>query len=197
MSQRRRRADAILELPGEREQAHKVCEWPGCQRVGDYRAPKSRDNLRTFFFFCLEHVRDYNRGWDFFSGMNQVEIEAYLREDVTWHRPTWKIGSTDGEHGDGWRWQDPFEVLINGPGMGGAEAKSEWDRPKSRLGKREQMLKVMGLEHDTTPDELKARYKELVKKHHPDVNHGDKAAEERLKLINEAYTYLRDSDRVV
>jgi DnaJ-class molecular chaperone len=81
--------------------------------------------------------------------------------------------------------------------MDGAEAKSEWDRPTSRFGKREQMLRVMGLEPDSTPEELKARYKELVKKHHPDVNHGDKAAEERLKLINEAYTYLRGSDRIV
>ncbi|NJO38819.1 MAG: J domain-containing protein [Rhizobiales bacterium] len=197
MSQRRRRADAILELPGDKEQAHQTCDWPGCQRLGDYRAPRSRDRLRTFFFFCLEHVRDYNRDWDFFSGMNQAEIEAYLREDVTWHRPTWKIGSPGNQHGDGWRWQDPFEVLINGPGMGGAEAKAEWDRPTSRLGRREQMLKVMGLEHDATPDELKARYKELVKKHHPDVNHGNKAAEERLKLINEAYTYLRGHERIV
>lgn len=166
-------------------------------RVGDYRAPKSRESLRAFFFFCLEHVRDYNRGWDFFSGMNQDEIEAYMREDVTWHRPTWKIGSDGGQHGEGWRWQDPFEVLVNGPGMDGAEAKAEWDRPTSRLGKKEQMLKVMGLEHDAAPDELKARYKELAKKHHPDVNDGDKAAEERLKLINEAYTYLRGGDRIV
>ncbi len=197
MSQRRRRADAILELPGEKEQAHRVCEWPGCRRVGDYRAPKSRERLRTFFFFCLEHVRAYNRGWDFFSGMNQSEIEAYMREDVTWHRPTWKMGNNNEQHGDGWRWQDPFEVLINGPGTDGAEAKSEWDRPTSRFGKKEQMLKVMGLEHDATPDELKARYKELAKKHHPDVNQGDKDAEERLKLINEAYTYLRGSDRIV
>ena len=197
MSQRRRRIDELLELPGTEKQATKVCDWPGCKRKGDYRAPKSRDDLRSFFFFCLEHVRDYNRAWDFFSGMNQEEIEAYLREDVTWHRPTWKIGSPGERHGDGWRWQDHFEVFMNGPGTDGAEAKSEWDRPTSRLGKKERMLKVMDLEHDATAEELKARYKELVKVHHPDVNGGDKDAEERLKLINEAYNYLRESDRLV
>lgn len=197
MSQRRRRIDELLGLPGAEKQAHRVCEWPRCQRVGDYRAPKSRESLRTFFFFCIEHVRTYNRAWDFFSGMRQDEIEAYMREDVTWHRPTWKIGGTGEHHGDGWRWQDPFEVLINGPGTDGAEAKAEWDRPSSRLGKRERMLKVMELEHDATLEELKSRYKELAKLHHPDVNGGDKDAEERLKLINEAYNYLRDSDRLV
>lgn len=186
----------MLQLDGTEEQAHQVCDWPGCKRVGDYRAPKSRERLRSFFFFCLEHVRDYNRGWDFFNGMSQSEIEAYLREDVTWHRPTWKIGDGKQSNGEGWRWQDPFEVLINGPGTDGAEAKAEWDRPKSRCGKREHMLKIMNLEHDATPDELKARYKELAKRHHPDVNGGDKAAEERLKLINEAYTYLRGGDRL-
>ncbi|MGH1481423.1 MAG: J domain-containing protein [Geminicoccales bacterium] len=197
MSQRRRRIDELLELPGGEKQATQVCEWPGCKRVGEYRAPKSREKLRAFFFFCLEHVRDYNRAWDFFSGMNQDEIEAYMREDVTWHRPTWKMGSPGEHQGEGWRWQDPFEVLINGPGTDGAEAKSEWDRPTSRLGKKERMLKVMELEHDATPEELKARYKELAKLHHPDVNGGDKDAEERLKLINEAYNYLRESDRFV
>ncbi len=197
MSQRRRRIDELLELPGTEKQAAKTCEWPGCKRRGEYRAPKSRENLRAFFFFCIEHVRDYNRAWDFFSGMNQSEIEAYMREDVTWHRPTWKIGSPGEQHGDGWRWQDPFEVLMNGPDTDGAEAKSEWDRPTSRLGKKERMLKVMELEHDATPEELKARYKELVKLHHPDVNGGAKDAEERLKLINEAYNYLRGSDRLV
>ncbi len=197
MSQRRRRIDELLELPGTEKQATKVCDWPGCKRAGDYRAPKSRENLRTFFFFCLEHVRDYNRAWDFFSGMNQDEIEAYLREDVTWHRPTWKIGNSSEPQGNGWRWQDPFEVFMNGPGTDGAEAKSEWDRPTSRLGKKERMLKIMNLEHDATAEELKARYKELVKVHHPDVNGGDKDAEERLKLINEAYNYLRESDRFV
>lgn len=197
MSQRRRRIDELLELPGAERQAEKHCEWPGCKRIGDFRAPKSREKLRTFFFFCIEHVRDYNRAWDFFSGMNQDEIEAYLREDVTWHRPTWKMGSTGERQGEGWRWQDPFEVLMSGPDTDGAEAKSEWDRPTSRLGKKERMLKVMDLEHDATPEELKARYKELVKVHHPDVNGGAKEAEERLKLINEAYNYLRDSDRFV
>jgi DnaJ-domain-containing protein 1 len=107
------------------------------------------------------------------------------------------MGTRDGGQGAGWRWQDPFEVLINGPDTDGAGAKADWDRPRSLYGKKERMLAVMELEHDATPDELKARYKQLVKRHHPDLNGGDKAAEERLKLINEAYTYLRDSDRFV
>jgi len=44
-----------------------------------------------------------------------------------------------------------------------------------------------------TLHEVKARYKELVKRHHPDTNGGDKEAEERLKLINQAYTTLKNT----
>ena len=42
-----------------------------------------------------------------------------------------------------------------------------------------------------TLDEVKTRYKELAKRHHPDANGGDRAAEERLKTINLAYAALR------
>ena len=71
--------------------------------AGEYRAPKSRDHLRAFHHFCLDHVRDYNRAWDFFSGMSQSEIEEYLREDVTWHRPTGPLGNGMPKNGSAWR----------------------------------------------------------------------------------------------
>ena len=88
----------------------------------------------------------------------------------------------------------PFEVLVNGSGTNGTHGASEWDRRGGRPGKTERMLAVLDLSPDATRVEIKARYKQLVKLHHPDLHGGDKKAEERLKLINEAYTYLRDSD---
>jgi len=193
-SQRVHAADQALEQHDFRRRARRSCDWPGCEVAGDYRAPKSRDDLRSFFHFCLDHVRDYNRGWDFFSGMDQSEIEAYLREDVTWHRPTWPMGNGTPRHSDGWRWQDPFGVFIDGSGTGGTHGASEWDRRGHGRSQTERMLAVLELEPGVTQQELKARYKQLVKRHHPDVNGGDKKAEERLKLINEAYTYLRDRE---
>ena len=44
---------------------------------------------------------------------------------------------------------------------------------------------------DATPAKIKARYKELVKRHHPDANGGDRSSEERLREIIQAYNYLR------
>jgi DnaJ-domain-containing protein 1 len=192
--QRRHTAGLELEQHDCRQRTRRVCDWPGCELGGDYRAPKSRDNLRAFHHFCLDHVRDYNRAWDFFSGMSQSEIEAYLREDVTWHRPTWPLGNGMPRNNGGWRWQDPFHLFINGSGTDGTHGASEWDRQSGRRGKTERMLAVLELTPDATALELKARYKQLAKRHHPDLNGGDKKAEERLKLINEAYTYLRDSE---
>jgi hypothetical protein len=193
-SQRTHAADLELEQHDFRGRARRSCDWPGCKVAGDYRAPKSREKLRTFFHFCLEHVRDYNRGWDFFSGMDQGEIEAYLREDVTWHRPTWPLGNGAPQHANAWRWQDPFDVFVNGSGTDGTHGASEWDRQSGRHSKTERMLAVLELTPGATALELKARYKQLAKRHHPDLNGGDKKAEERLKLINEAYTYLRDRE---
>jgi len=182
------------ELDGARldEPQEQRCDWPGCACAGEYRAPKSRERLREFYHFCLEHVRAYNRAWDFFAGMSQAEIEAYLREDVTWHRPTWPMGTAPPRHPDGWRWQDPYEIFVNG-GADGQHARWQSQQPRL-MSKTERMLAVLDLSPGVTRMELKARYKQLVKLHHPDLHGGDKRAEERLKLINEAYTYLLDSD---
>jgi len=187
---RRTYRETALRIVENEARHRRPCDWPGCEGTGEFRAPRSRERLRDFFYFCLEHVRAYNQSWDFFSGMSRDDIEQYLREDVTWHRPTWRMGVNGGEAGVGWRWQDTFGMFMNGEGTGGTHGASEWDRRAEREGTTERMLRVMDLEPDAGREQLKARYKQLVKKHHPDVNGGDKRCEERLKLINEAYTYL-------
>lgn len=167
----------------------RTCDWPGCQSSGDYRAPRSRDALRDFYWFCLDHVRAYNQAWDFFKGMGRAEIEAYLRDDVTWHRPTWTAGSQAGSAASNSRWSDPLEVF----GGGGFRHRDPDARPPGISAKHAEMLAVLDLGFQVNMDDIKNRYKELAKANHPDLRGGDKAAEERLKLINEAYTYLRDS----
>ena len=139
-------------------------------------------------------MRAYNRAWDFFSGMTQREIEAYLREDVTWHRPTWPLGNARPQPG-AWRWQDPYELFINGGGTNGTHGASEWDRRRPARPHRAHARGARPARRTSPVQELKARYKQLAKRHHPDLHGGDKKAEERLKLINEAYTYLMDSER--
>lgn len=168
------------------EVASRACDHPGCQGSGAYRAPRSRAQLDDYFWFCLEHVRTYNASWNYYAGMQPDEIEALVRQDVTWQRPTWPLGAmlsgrarvrVDAIH-------DPFGFLH----------EAEIHAPKTRAPTVEdKAMRVLELEAPLTLPRLKARYKELVKRHHPDANGGDKQAEERFKAISEAYKTLMNS----
>lgn len=174
--------------PAEPEAPTRACDQPGCTHAGEYRAPRSRTQLNSYFWFCLEHVRAYNAAWDYYAGMSVDEIESMVRQDVTWQRPTWPLGARMGrrpfrfgpEH-----LRDPFGFFH------GDEAEAA---PKRRpASPEEQAMRVLDLHAPITVVDLKARYKELVKRHHPDANGGDKAAEERFKEINQAYKTLLNS----
>lgn len=158
------------------------CAWPGCGEAGLYPAPEGRHRLRSFRWLCLEHVRAFNLGWDYFAGMSREEVEAHQRADVTWHRPTWRFGTRAGEPG-GPRVHDPFGFFDD---------HGEMSQPARPAGTVARMMAVLDLEVGFTLDQLKRRYKTLAKQHHPDLQGGDRAAEERLKSIIEAYRYLLD-----
>ena len=171
------------------------CVAPGCRAEATHKAPKSRDELDCYVWFCLEHVRDYNASWDYYAGMDENQIEAHRRQDVTWRRPTWPLGGRQGNGKDAWGvpFEDPFELFGDRVGdRAGDGAKRSTAPPGPPRTKTDQALAVLELSAPVTMDDVKARYIELVKRFHPDTNGGDKTAEERLKLINEAYTTLKN-----
>jgi hypothetical protein len=162
------------------------CDMPGCELAGGYRAPKSRFALNEYFWFCLDHVRAYNASWDFYKGMSPGQIEAQLRADTSWQRPTWPLGHNGAAgHLDEEALRDPLHILATGraapPRRPQLETPPELREP----------LAALGLEWPLSLETLKSRYKELAKRHHPDANNGDRAAEERIKTINLAYAALR------
>jgi hypothetical protein len=159
---------------------------PSCGAPGEYRAPKSRAALHDYWWFCLEHVRAYNAAWDFYKGMSPGEIEAQLRADTAWQRPTWPLGRL-GATLDADLLRDPLHVLN-----AGRRPKHDAEqRAREMPADMREPLATLGLGWPLTLDELKTRYKQLAKQHHPDANGGDRAAEERLKTINLAYAALR------
>jgi len=186
----RRRATPLTATSG----AHlhqRVCEAPGCRERGDFRAPRARDRLTDYRWFCLEHVREYNRKWDYFAGLDADQIEQHIRADTIWRRPVWPLG---GRRNGGPQVHDPLG-LSDDAGLG--------ERPRPRLDGSEQLtpaersaLGVLELSWPLTQADLKSRYKELVKLHHPDANGGDRDAEEKLKEINAAYSTLRASEHL-
>ena len=182
-----------------REEAQ-MCEAPGCKNKGGHRAPKGRGKEREFWHFCLNHVREYNQGYNFFQGMAADAVARYQKDALTGHRPTWKMGA-NGTKGKGKTAEadlegaaDPFSMFseLNGrgrwrPGPGG-EAKVE---TRKVMNAERKALQVMGLSVEATLVEVKAKYKALVKQHHPDANGGDRSTEDRLIEIIKAYNYLK------
>jgi len=159
---------------------------PGCGAAGEYRAPKSRRSLTEYWWFCLEHVRAYNSAWDYYKGMSPAEVEAQLRADTAWQRPTWPLGRLGTAAWDEEVLRDPLRILASAQLDQRRRRSSEQTPPELR-----EPLATLGLAWPTTLDAVKSRYKELAKRHHPDANGGSRDAEERLKTINLAYATLR------
>jgi hypothetical protein len=172
----------------------RLCDHPGCERGGEYRAPRSRIELDSYYWFCLDHVRAYNTAWNYYAGMSEREIEDEIRRDTVWQRPSWKLGERHGPAYEA-RMRDPFRLYEENAGKtGGQQRRTHGADASARVASaREQALAVFDLDPPFTQASLKARYKVLVKMHHPDAHGGDKDAEEKLKIINQAYTTLKAS----
>jgi curved DNA-binding protein CbpA len=176
------------------------CEWPDCKNKGTHRAPKGRDDAREYWHFCLDHVREYNQSYNFFSGMNADAVARYQKDALTGHRPTWRMGAnTSARKGTGSAVDfdgaaDPFSMFGELNGRGGFRPRPEADRKRETrkvFNAERKALQVMGLEADATLEVVKAKYKALVKQHHPDANGGDRSTEDRLIEIIKAYNYLK------
>lgn len=156
------------------------CDWPGCASEGEFRAPRARERLTEYFWFCLEHVRDYNASWNYYQGMSEGEIEADIRADTVWRRPSWPF--IKALHRARFTPNPLFDDLGAAAEAARSPEEQRWaGTPEGRA------LGVLELAPPVTIAEVKARYKVLVKKYHPDANNGAKAAEERFKEINQAY----------
>jgi len=182
-----------------------ACQWPNCEARATHRAPKGRLRASEYWQFCLDHVREYNNAYNFFAGMSDDAIAKYQKDDLTGHRPTWKMGSIGGRGGrrrdarrsagpgsSGWAAEDPFDLFA---GIGGARAAGTRPPAERRkiLNAQRRALDVLGLEGDAKRADIKARFKVLVKRHHPDANGGDRGSEQRLREIIQAYNYLKSA----
>ena len=169
----------------------RACAKAGCPGEGAFRVPRSRENLSDHIWFCLVHAREHNESWDYFKGMSESDIERFRNEAVIGHRPTWPIGKRAA------RMHKPYGSFHFDDAFGtvSQEEAARTPRPPERQVSRLQLqaFEVLNLEPSATLNEIKARYKELVKRFHPDTNGGDRGAEERLKKVIKAYGVLRAS----
>ena len=168
------------------------CDWKGCDNAATHRAPKGRMRENEYWRFCLEHVREYNHSYNYFSGMSEDAVLKYQKDAITGHRPTWKMGT--GNHPGPELGTDPARDPFNVFREFGARTKSAPAEPPRAVRNAERKaLHELGLEVGADKAEIKARFKVLVKRHHPDANGGDRAMEDKLREIIQAYNYLKSA----
>lgn len=169
---------------GQPQQKLGRCDMPGCCETGEFRAPKDR-SLSEHYWFCQDHIREYNKAWNFFEGMAASEVEEHMYKSWYGDRPTWKYGVNGNLNDELFTkaWQTYNGTDEEPPKFEGAQPSNNTPEYEA--------LAIMGLEPPVDLAKIKARYKELAKKHHPDLNKGCAKSEELLKQINMAYTILK------
>ena len=181
-----RRADApdLKNNNGEDEtNSFRRCAADGCLQEGTYPAPRSRSALRDYLWFCLEHVREYNKSWNYYEGLQGAALEAEIRRATTWERPSWKFATGKPSENS---FEDPL-------GLFDFENRTVDLAARQISPEERRAWRILQLSPITDIDIVKKQYKRLVKQNHPDKNGGDAAAEERLKDINLAYSLIRKS----
>ena len=176
-----------------------TCDWEGCDKPGEYKAPKGHRSEGQYHHFCLEHVRHYNTAFNFFAGMEKDELEDALHAPPKAEsRSTFGTGQTGptaakaaraaaARPGD--KYGDPFGVFAKYRHRQAQAPAAERIKPLHEQDRR--ALETLGLIGPQKSDEIKRAYKTLVKIHHPDANGGDKSSEERLRTIIAAYSHLK------
>ena len=159
----------------QKEKKERICSNPKCNELGVYPAPKSRDQLREYLYFCINCIRDFNKSWNYFEGLNEEELEVEIRKSVTWDRPSWKFGTKNIDY----NFEKAFKNFENQKNTRNKKVFSE---------KLEKAFKILGLNQNTSIKEVKTKYKSLAKKWHPDVQN-NKSSDNKDKFINITNAY--------
>lgn len=171
----------------------RICDMHGCNKIAEHKAPKNR-GLNEYYYFCLDHAREYNKSWNFFEGMSDSEVQEQTINAMYGDRPTWKYGVNGDPYAELYKkaWQT-FNNTEEDPYQEARSHKSHdpGNQQYSQYSQEYKAMQIMGLEPPLTLEGIKSRYKELAKTHHPDLNKGSKASEDLLKEINMAYTILK------
>jgi len=167
-----------------------ICDWNNCFEIGEYKAPIEKDNSKNYRLLCLKHVKEFNKNWNYFSGMNDKQVCEFLKSDMTWHKPTQSFSSSDNF----------FKILWSNT------LKSEFDKFKLKSNFNQmnrfkfnhndiKAFAILSISVGSRWTKIQEKFKKLVKKFHPDMNSGNKKYEEKLKIITLAYTQLKNTYR--
>lgn len=173
------------------------CAVPGCGEAGEFRAPVT-DGRRPGFdgpgdwrWLCLDHVRAFNSGYNYFTGMSEEEIRSAQTVYGGWDRET-RAFSTNGSPPPKWAdFADPLDAIgARFRATTGNDTKARTDGRELSDSDRKH-LRTLNLPVDADRRELRRRYADLVRQYHPDRNGGDRSHEQALQAVIAAYQALR------
>ena len=169
---------------------HRNCDKNGCHDKGEFRAPKSRIKLNEYYFFCLNHIKEYNKSWDFYKGLTVDQIEQSINKDSVWDRPSWPLKGNPNKV------MEQLNEFMNNDYNLFENDRNQQEYYNNRLldetltNEQNLALKTLGVKLPINLEQIKKKYKKLVKIFHPDVNDNNKEAETKFKEINESYKLL-------
>lgn len=168
------------------------CQYPGCQRKGDFRAPRGRDYEGQYLFFCIDHVREYNQTYNYFNGMSDSAVQAFMKDALTGHRPTWQSGVNGLPEQSATKIDSAAILRERIERLRRMRAEAQAQTHKRRVGKLAmKALESLGLDETADKASVRRRFKEMAKRLHPDLNDGDRSREDKLRVIIDAYNYLK------
>jgi hypothetical protein len=176
------------------------CAHPRCSLPGEFRAPNPYGRLPgpngpgDYQWLCLDHVREFNAGYDWFAGMTAEEISAAQSPLNVWPSETraFRAGGTVDVPPKWADFNDPLEAIS-------ARFKGRMEDAKPVMAANGRMLSaedrkaltLLGLGPDADRKAVRAAYSKLLRKYHPDKNGGDRSHEKALQAVIEAYAHVR------
>ena len=168
-----------------------ICDWNNCGEIGEYKAPVEKDNSKNFRLLCLEHIKQFNKNWNYFSGMSEEQICEFIKSDMTWHKPTQGFSSSDN-----------FFKILWKTTLADELSRSNFNHQFTQYNQVKfsqndiKAFSILGLSVGLKWEYIQKKFKKLVKKFHPDMNLGNKKYEDKLKVITFAYTQLKNTYRI-
>ena len=162
-----------------------ICDWENCDQIGSYRAPLEKDNSKKYRLLCLDHVKVFNKKWNYFSDMSDQQVEYFIKSDLTWHKATKSFSSSDNFFNI--LWNNALEDKLN---IFKSNGFNEYKKTQLSNTDRD-ALDIMDLKYEVKWEEIQKQFKTLVKKYHPDKNQGSRKFEDKLKKITLAYSQLK------
>ena len=169
----------------QNENTQHICDHPNCTQKGEYRAPKDK-TLKEYYWFCLQHVQEYNAKWNYYD-------DSFKQEEAPKRKRFYHSFKSKIRYQFGYDLWDESEFFIDEYGNEfDGSAQYSADGIYFTVEERRYLQTLELNIREANPENLKKQYKKMAKKYHPDINHEDKNAEEKFKLIAEAYQHLKD-----